>query len=112
MDALQKKTKTMVLSEAEVLAFFAFLLSSARAQLDDPATYASMRLLTAFEDLRDIIKDRVSDDTRALLEETVDMTADAQINMLDTAYYSQALDVLNRLMAKYMVEQSGLGSES
>ena len=108
-DNLQK-TK-MVLSEDEALGFFAFLIASARAQLDDPATYASMRLLTAFEDMRNLVMDRVSNETRNMLESTIDMTTDAQINMLDTDYYTGVLDELNRILAAYMVEQSDLGRQ-
>lgn len=102
----------MVLSEAEVLEFLAFLISSARTQLDDPAIYASMRLLTVFEALRDAVKDRVSDETRALLEKTAEMTTDAQVNLLDFEHYMQELDALNRLLAKYLVDQSSLGAGS
>jgi hypothetical protein len=112
MSIFRDKEKTMVLSEAEILEFLAFLISSARTQLDDPANYGSMRLLTVFEDLRDIVLERVSAETRAMLEKTIEKTTDAQINMLDTDYYTEALDELNRMMAQFLVEQSGLEDRS
>jgi hypothetical protein len=112
MEIFETKSETWVLTEAEVLELFAFLISSARTQLDDPANYGAMRLLTAFEELRDAVIERVSEETRAVLEKTLDKTADAHINMLDTDYYTQAIDDLNRMMAQYLVEQSGLGGKS
>ena len=36
----------VVLTEDEAVELFAFLMTSARSQLDDPCRYASMRLLT------------------------------------------------------------------
>ncbi len=112
MSKLEQKSETWVLTEAEALDIFAFLISSARTQLDDPASYASMRLLTVFEDLRDIVKERMSENTQNLLENTVDLTADAQLNILDIEYYTNVLDELNRAIAHFLVEKSGLGSES
>jgi len=113
MELFPDKSKTMVLSEAEALEFFAFLLASARTQLDDPASYASMRLLTAAEELREFIRERVSPETQALLAGTDDLTTRAQIYMSDTEAYISDLDELCRMTAKFFVEHKNLkGSEA
>ncbi|MCK5314555.1 MAG: hypothetical protein KAJ53_05505 [Anaerolineales bacterium] len=108
MEIFPEKSKTMVLTEAEALEFFAFLLSSARSQLDDPALYASMRLLTAAEELREFIRERVSPETQALLADTDDLTTRAQIYMSDIDAYTADLDELCRMTAQFFVEQSDL----
>ena len=88
MEIFPQKSKTMVLTEAEAMELFAFLLASARTQLDDPATYATMRLLTAAENLRRFIRERVSPETLALLEQTDELTNHAQIYMSDAETYT------------------------
>ena len=100
--------KTWVLTEDEALTFLSFLIAAARTQLDDPASYGSMRILTVFEDLRAVVRERVSKETLALLDSTEEITEKAQVNILDRGYYVQALDELNRLMAAFMVDRSGL----
>ncbi len=108
MDILGEKTKNMVLSEAEALELFALLLASARSQLDDPALYASMRLLTAAEELRKFIRERVSPETPKLLTETDNLTLHAQINMSDSEVYTTDLDELCRMTARFFIEQSNM----
>jgi len=108
MEIFPQKSKTMVLTEAEALEFFAFLLASARTQLDDPALYASMRLLTAAEELREFIRERVSPETQALLTETDELTTRAQIYMSDAEAYASDLDELCRMTAQFFVEESSL----
>ena len=107
MEIFPSKAKTMVLTEAEALEFFAFLLSSARSQLDDPASYASMRLLTAVEELREFIRERVSPETQALLADTDELTTRAQIYMADTEAYTADLDKLCSMTAQFFVDESG-----
>jgi hypothetical protein len=101
-------TETLVLTEAEAIELFAFLISSARTQLDEPCRYASMRVLTAAEILRDFIIERVSSDTRTLFEETVETITHAHVYMADTEIYSATLDELCRGVAEYVVGKSGL----
>lgn len=108
MDIFPSKTKATVLTEAEALEFFAFLLSSARTQINDPALYASMRLLTAAEKLREFIRERVSPETKALLSDTDELTTRAQIYMSDLEAYTADLDELCSLTAQFFVDQSGL----
>jgi len=106
MEMFNEKSKTMVLTEAEALEFFAFLLSSARTQIDDPALYASMRLLTAAENLREFIRERVSPETQVLLADTDEITTRAQIYMGDLEAYSSDLDQLCRITAQFFVDHS------
>ena len=108
MEILPQMQTNMVLTEAEALKFFAFLLASARSQLGDPATYASMRLLTAAEDLREVIRERVSPETLELLAGTDVVSEHAQVYMDDTEIYKADLDELCRMMARFFVDQSGL----
>ena len=98
----------MVLSEGDALELFSFLIASARIQLDEPSQYASMRLLTAAEKLREFMMERASPDTHTLLNETVELTTHAQIHTADTQGYSDTLDELCGTIAQYLVEQSGL----
>jgi hypothetical protein len=108
MDSFSDMTKTFVLSESEALELLAFLFASARTQLDDPALYTSMRLITAAEILRDFVRERVSLETRDLLDQTEEITTHAQINMYDIEDYTSTLDSLCGILAKYVVQKSGL----
>ena len=108
MEIFPKKSKNLVLTEAEALEFFAFLLSSARTQLDDPAIYASMRLLTAAEELREFIRGRVSLETQTLLAGTDEISTHAQIYMADSDAYTADLDELCSMTAQFFVENSDL----
>jgi len=100
-----------VLTEDEAIELFAFLMTSARSQLDDPCRYASMRLLTAAEDLRDRIADRVSPATRTLLEATRARTEDAQTHTSDLDAYTAALDELCADTARFLVRRFGEGHD-
>ena len=98
-----------VLSEDEALELFAYLLTSARTQLDEPARYASMRLLSAAEDLRDRIARRVSPGVAAMLDQTVPLSTFAQERVNDRDAYTRSVDELCRLVARTLVERAGLG---
>jgi len=98
---------TTLLTEDDVIELFAFLMTSARSQLDDPCAYASMRLLTAAEDLRDRVIDRVGPDARALFEQTRPTTAFAQTHTNDIAAYTAALDELCAATARFLVGRFG-----
>ncbi len=96
-----------ILTEDEAIELFAFLLTSARSQLDDPCEYASMRLLSAAEDLRERIVDRVSPLTRALLRGTEEATTFAQMHTNDLEAYTSTLDQLCAQTARFLVERFG-----
>ena len=97
----------VVLTEDEAIELFAFLMTSARSQLDDPCRYASMRLLTAAEELRDRIAGRVGPETEALLERTRPATSFAQTHTNDLEAYTSTLDELCVQTARFLVERSG-----
>lgn len=64
------------------------------------------------ENLRDFVKERVSEEAQRFLEATYDLTTHAQINMADVEDYTATLDELCRMAAKYLVDESGLGESS
>jgi hypothetical protein len=99
---------TGVLTEDEALELFAYLLTSARTQLDDPARYASMRLLSAAETLRDMITGRVSPEVDALFETTVGPASEAQEQVNDREVYTRSLDELCAIVARTLVARAGL----
>lgn len=104
------KTSTdnnLVLTEKDALDFFAFLISAARSQLDDPASYASMRLLDAAERLREYIRSRVSTPANDFLTSTEEISTRAMIYMDDRDAYISNLDKLNRRTARFLLDQQG-----
>lgn len=101
-------TEKMMLTEEQAVELFTFLISAARTQLNDPHHYASMRLLTAAEMLRDFITEQASSDMQKLLNATVDKSEHAQIIMNDTDAFADALDDLCIMVAQYLVERNGL----
>lgn len=98
----------MMLAEDEAVELFTFLVVAARTQLDDPHHYASMRLLTAAEKLRDFMTKRASPETQEMLNATVDKSEHAQIIMNDTDAFAEALDELCTMVAQFLVEQNDL----
>lgn len=98
---------TAVMTEDEAIELFAFLMTSARSQLDDPCRYASMRLLTAAEELRDRIVDRVTPAARAVLRATEPKTSFAQTHTNDLEAYTVTLDELCAETARFLVERFG-----
>jgi len=97
-----------VLTEEEAVELFAYLLTSARTQLDDPARYASMRLLSAAEALRDMIAGRVSPGVDAMFEATVGPASVAQEQVNDREIYTRSLDQLCAIVARTLVARAGL----
>lgn len=101
-------TERMMLTEEQAVELFTFLITAARTQLDDPHHYASMRLLTAAEMLRDYISEQTSPDMQMLLNATVDKSEHAQIIMNDTDAFANALDELCVMVARFLVVRNGL----
>jgi hypothetical protein len=98
----------MMLTEDQAIELFTFLIASARTQLNDPHHYASMRLLTAAEMLRDFITEHASSATQNFLNATVDKSERAQIIMNDANAFAAALDELCVIAAQLLVARSGL----
>ena len=80
-----------VLTEDEAIEMFAFLMTSARSQLDDPCRYASMRLLTAAEEPATVSPSGWARDPRAA---AIDRRRNrlAQTHTNDLEAYIAALD--------------------
>jgi hypothetical protein len=108
MEKPGNELETLVLTEGEAVEFFAYLISAARIQVDEPSPYTSMRLLSAAEKLREYIRARVSAETGEMLNETDALTNDAQLHTADQGIYTSTLDELCRMLAAYLVDVSGL----
>jgi len=98
----------LVLGEEEAVELLTFLVAAARTQLDDPYRYGSMRLLTAAEKLRDAVMPRCSQPLRDMMGETVAMSEHAQLSIKEIEKYTAAIDALNEVVARYVVESSDL----
>ena len=97
-----------VLKEAEAIELLALLISSARIQLDEPAHYAPMRLLTAAERLSDAIVERSSGQSRQFLQDNIERIPEMRMTMADTDRYKADLDGLCRAVAECLLRHSSL----
>ena len=98
----------MVLSEDEALELVAFLVTAARTQVDEAAEYGSLRLLTAAGRLAELVAERVTPQTRALLTGPLKQIPDLAVRTADPAGYAQALDAVCRAVAEHLVTHFGL----
>jgi len=101
----------MVLNEDEALELLAFLVTAARTQVDEAAEYGSLRLLTAAGRLADVIAERVSPETRALLTGPLKQMPDLAVRTADPAGYVAALDAVCRALGEHLVRHFGLDSK-
>jgi hypothetical protein len=60
-------TDNIALSELEVAELLAFLVTAARALIDEPVDYGPLRLLQAAEQLCSVVKNRVNGETKELM---------------------------------------------
>jgi hypothetical protein len=102
--------RTHVLTEAEALELLALLLTSARIQLDEPAIYGPLRLLTAAERLSQLIQEQSSKDLRPFLKMLLDTIPDMHMRMADTDWYQDNLDALCRAVAQQLVDKNEVES--
>ena len=102
--------RPLVLDEDEVMELLAFLVSAARIQLDEPARYGPMRLLTAAERLSQFAKERALSEARQTLEATFTQISEMQEGrgMADHDEYAARLDALCRTVTQHLVERNGL----
>lgn len=105
-------SEKLVLTEAEAIELLALLITSARTQMDEPAHYGPLRLLTATERLSAMIVGRVSDKSTAFLQKAIDEIPDMHMNMSDVENYTASLDDLSREVARCLVRHSDLGDKS
>lgn len=98
----------MVLTESEALELLAFLVTAARTQIDEPPEYGPLRLISAASRLADLVADRVSPETRALLEGPLRKAANGAVRTVDPPAYAATLDELCRALAQHLVQHFGL----
>ncbi len=96
----------MVLSEEEAVELLALLITSARIQIDEPARYGPLRLLTAAERLSGFIKDRASAEAQPMLTVLLNEIPEMSMYMSDEKRYVAALDNLCRAVARHLVERA------
>jgi Family of unknown function (DUF6092) len=102
----------MVLSEDEALELVAFLVTSARTQVDEAAEYGPLRLLTAASRLAELIAERVSPEMRAFLMGPLKQIPDLAVRTTDPTGYVAALDAVCRAVGEHLVAHFGLDRTS
>lgn len=102
----------LVLTEAEAIELLALLITSARTQMDEPAHYGPLRLLTATERLSAMILERSSDKSKSFLQKAIEDIPDMHMNMSDVESYTASLDDLCREVAQCLLSHSSLEDES
>ena len=105
-DNIQNK---LVLSESEVVELFAYFLTTARVQIDDPDYYGPMRLLSAAEKLRDFVINRSSQGLQNFFEDTESIINNAHLVVNDTKKFTAELDRLSVATAKYLLHINKIG---
>ena len=98
----------MVLSEDEALELVAFLVTAARTQVDEAAEYGSLRLLTAAGRLAELVAERVTPQTRALLTGPLKQIPSLAVHTADPVRYVAALDAVCRALGEHLVIHFGL----
>ena len=101
-----------VLKEAEAIELLALLITSARIQLDEPAHYGPLRLLTATERLSSAIVERASEQSRGFLQGNIERIPELNMQMSDVDAYKSELDALCREVAACLLRHSDLPGPS
>lgn len=97
-----------VLKEDEAVELLALLITSARIQMDEPAEYGPLRLLTATERLSGLMLERSSDKTRGFLQENIERIPEMHMIMSDVEAYTAGLDERCRAVAACLLRHSAL----
>jgi hypothetical protein len=97
----------MVLTEEEALELLAFLVTSARTQLDEAAEYGPLRLLTAAAHLAAFIDPRASPETRAMLAGPLRQMPELILRTVDPAGCAAPLDEVCRALARHLAAHFG-----
>jgi uncharacterized protein DUF6092 len=99
----------MGLSQDEVLELIAYLVTSARGLLDEPADYGPMRLINAAQRVCAQAAPRMEDAAlRSALEQLADgLSRDAARRISDPAGYRRALDEHCRVVAAVLMRRAG-----
>ena len=99
---------SMALNEEEAYELLTFLVTSARIQQDEPASYGSLRLLTAAERISGFMMEHSSSDNRGFLAGIQEDIEQMTNSMADVERFVTSLDELCRVVAQHLVEQNGL----
>lgn len=100
-----------VLQEDEAVELLALLITSARIQMDEPAQYGPLRLLTATERLSGMILERASEKSRDFLRENIERIPDMHMAMSDVETYTASLDERCRAVAACLLRHSALAED-
>ncbi len=100
-----------VLKEDEAVELLALLITSARIQMDEPAQYGPLRLLTATERLSGMMLERASDKSRDFLQENLERIPAMHMNMSDIEAYTESLDERCRAVAACLLRHSALAGD-
>jgi len=92
-----------VLDQDGAVELLAYLICSARTQVDEAAEYAPLRLLTAAGRLAEMIEPQAGNRLRALLREVRRGHAETSVRAGDPQGYVDRLDVLCRTLAAYLL---------
>lgn len=104
-------SENWVLQEDEAVELLALLITSARIQMDEPAHYGPLRLLTATERLSAMILERASDKTRDFLHENIERIPEMHMQMSDIEAYTASLDERCRAVAACLLRHSALAED-
>lgn len=99
-------SEAWVLTEDEAIELLTLLITSARTQLDEPAMYGPLRLLTVTERLSAFIQKRASPEAQLLLKNLVEDIPEMHMRMTDDTWYRERLDGLCKDIAKLLVQKS------
>lgn len=91
-----------VLDEDDALELLAYLVTSARTQVDEAAEYAPMRLLTAAHRLAEAMRGRASAETAATLDGPLSGMPLLAVPRGDRAQYVEQLDDVCRSLAAHL----------
>ena len=101
-----------VLTETEAVELLALLISSARIQMDEPAHYGPLRLLTATERLSAMVLERSSEKSKDFLQGNLERIPELRMAMSDVETYTDGLDHLCREVAQCLLRHSNAESAS
>jgi hypothetical protein len=96
-----------VLDEDDALELLAFLITSARTQVDEAAEYGPMRLLTAAHRLGEAIGPRASEETAAVVNGPLRRMPLLAVPRDDRTGYVERLDALCRALAEHLTQRYG-----
>ncbi|GAA2775056.1 DUF6092 family protein [Kitasatospora cinereorecta] len=100
----------LVLTEGDAVELLAYLICSARTQVDEAAEYAPLRLLTAAGRLAEMIEPHAGDRLRALLQDVRRGHAETSVRAGDPQGYVDRLDALCRTLAAHLLASPDLAS--